>query len=70
MDRLDLVTKYLALRAEKRALAEEFRARMEPLCAEIKALETEIDHPMSCAPARRGRGGRQESYLTTVRKGS
>ena len=41
MDRTKLVDRYLAARAEKKALAEEFKAKLEPLCAEIKALEAQ-----------------------------
>ena len=48
MDRTKLVDRYLAARREKRALAEEFKAKMEPLCAEIKELEAKLDGCASC----------------------
>lgn len=43
MERTQLVDEYLRLRREKLGLAEEFRTRMDPICARLKELEAQLD---------------------------
>lgn len=48
MTRIDLAMEYFELRRQKRALADEFKARMEPVCSRIKEIEELLEGCGDC----------------------